>query len=131
MKTLKIIAALIGIIAFLPISELQSQYIRKYYSETSYIPEQHRAKNFYRDHRYDYWTIDELELRIYRADRRGELTAREFRILDKKLFELKRYKERVYKSRRVTPNERRNLENRKIELDRLIVRYSTNSRRAW
>lgn len=131
MKTLKIITAAIGIMIFLPISELQSQHVRKYYHETSYAPQQHRSSKFYRDHRYDYWTVDELELRIYRADRRGELTAKEFRILDKKLFEIKRYKERVYKNSRVTARERRNLENRKIELDRLIVRYSTNSRRAW
>lgn len=131
MKTLKIIAAAIGIMVFLPISELQSQYVRKYYHETSYTAQHQRARNYYRNHHYDYWTVEELEHRIFRSDRRGELTAKELRILDRKLHELKRYKKRAYSNKRVTPGERRNLENRKIELDRLIVRYSTNSRRAW
>lgn len=88
-----------------------------------------RRDRYERTRQYDYVSTENLEAKIERAARRGELTGRELRRIEKELYELKRLERKYYNNHRISRHERERLEYEKMELNRLIDEYSHNWRR--
>jgi dsDNA-specific endonuclease/ATPase MutS2 len=88
-----------------------------------------RHDRYERNRHYDYVSTENLEAKIERAARRGELSGRELRKIEKELYELKRLERKYYNNHRISRHERKRLEYEKIELNRLIDEYSHNWRR--
>lgn len=131
MKTLKLlIGFMIGMI-FLPTANSQGHYSRDYYERDYHNRDKYRKRDHYdKSYMYDRLSIESLEVKIERAARRGQLTGRELRKLEKELYELKKLERKVYRNNHVSYHERMRLEDEKRDLDRRIDQY-THNRRAW
>ena len=133
MKILKLMLIFLLAIIMFPTIEAQGHHNYDYgYNDygNHYSKKYKQRDRYNKNYRYDRITIESLELRIARADRHGELSGKERRKLDRELYELKKLERKVYRNHRVTEGERRKLELKKIELDRLIDRYA-NNRKRW
>ncbi|MEZ4908739.1 MAG: hypothetical protein R2771_14105 [Saprospiraceae bacterium] len=121
MKTLRIFLTLIFGIGIMVAVNAQRPYDYRYDDGKTY-----KERKLEKNYKYDRNSTEDLKYLIDKADRRGELTPRELRILHDEYNELITLENRIYSNDRVTSWERARLESEKDDLYELIKRYSNN-----
>lgn len=129
MKRIRISLVLVLGILMTTLVSAQTHYRHDYRRDRHENCERKYYNSYENDRHYDYVSTESLEAKIERAARRGELSGRELRKIEKELYELKRLERKYYNNHRISRHERERLEYEKMELNRLIDEYSHNWRR--